>query len=122
MIFKGFKFGILLQFAVGPVCLYLFQTAVSFGLQPALIGIFGVFSAKIAAENLRQADMLRFGLGAVLSTLIFLSGISILGSTISVFLNQNLLRFFNLAVGIILLGFGVRILLADSESRQQTAK
>ena len=207
MIFKGFKFGILLQFAVGPVCLYLFQTAVSSGLQSALTGVFGVvladglyiamavfglgavirknlrmqsifqgfggtvvvlfglstllgafgysllpslnlqttgienmfvktllltlsnpmtilfwtgvFSAKIAEENLNQQDMLQFGLGAVLSTLIFLGGISLLGSTISVFLNQNLLRIFNIAVGIILMGFGTRILRTALQNKQK---
>ncbi|HBF39379.1 MAG TPA: lysine transporter LysE [Firmicutes bacterium] len=42
MIFQGFKFGMLLQFAVGPVCIFIFQTASSRGFYPAAAGIFGV--------------------------------------------------------------------------------
>ncbi len=36
MIVKGFKFGMLLQFAVGPMCLLVFQTSASYGLLTGL--------------------------------------------------------------------------------------
>ncbi|MGL6107318.1 LysE family transporter [Romboutsia sp.] len=42
MIFKGFKFGMLLQLAVGPICLLIFQTAISSGFFIAGIGVLGV--------------------------------------------------------------------------------
>ncbi|WAA09397.1 LysE family transporter [Fervidibacillus albus] len=42
MIYKGIKFGLLLQLAIGPICLFVFQTAVSNGLRSALLGVFGV--------------------------------------------------------------------------------
>jgi len=42
MIFKGFKFAILLQIAIGPVCIFLFHTAATSGLLIALTGVLGV--------------------------------------------------------------------------------
>lgn len=207
MILKGFRFGILLQFAVGPVCLYLFQTAVSSGLQTALTGVIGValadglyialaifglgtlirkntrlhnsfqrfggsivllfglstllgafgisilpslhlqtagiqnmfvkallltlsnpmtilfwtgvFSAKIAEDKLNQQALLAFGLGAVFSTLVFLSSVSFLGSQIAGFLTPSLLLVFNAAVGIILMGFGLKILIASTATKKR---
>lgn len=32
MIFKGLKFGMLLQFAIGPMCLMVFNTSATYGL------------------------------------------------------------------------------------------
>lgn len=40
--FKGFRFGMLLQLAVGPICLFIFQTAVSAGFIPGMSGVIGV--------------------------------------------------------------------------------
>lgn len=37
MIFKGFRFGMLLQLAVGPMCLMVFNTSASEGILPGLI-------------------------------------------------------------------------------------
>jgi len=42
MILKGFRFGMILQLAVGPVCLFIFYTAVHSGLPVALLGVAGV--------------------------------------------------------------------------------
>lgn len=42
MIIKGFKLGMLLQFAIGPVCLFIFQTATKSGFINAFIGVLGV--------------------------------------------------------------------------------
>lgn len=42
MIFKGFKFGMLLQLAIGPVCIFIFQLANSHGFYGAEAGVFGV--------------------------------------------------------------------------------
>lgn len=42
MIFKGFKFGMLLQFAIGPVCLFIFQIASLNGFYIGEIGVLGV--------------------------------------------------------------------------------
>ncbi|MEI4770040.1 LysE family transporter [Psychrobacillus sp. FJAT-51614] len=42
MIWKGFQFGLFLQIAVGPVCLFIFQTAATSGFYIAEIGVLGV--------------------------------------------------------------------------------
>ncbi len=42
MILKGFKFGMLLQFAIGPVCLFIFQMASLNGFYIGEIGVLGV--------------------------------------------------------------------------------
>ena len=44
-IFKGFKFGMLLQLAVGPICLFIFNIAASFGFFTALSAVMAVVIA-----------------------------------------------------------------------------
>lgn len=39
MIFNGFKFGLLLQIAIGPVCLLIFQLAAMNGFFVAMTGV-----------------------------------------------------------------------------------
>lgn len=42
MIYKGFKFGIILQLAIGPVCLFIFQLSAMKGFFIGLTAVFGV--------------------------------------------------------------------------------
>lgn len=42
MILKGLKFGMLLQIAVGPVCLLVLQTSISYGFLSAMTGVIAV--------------------------------------------------------------------------------
>lgn len=42
MFFKGFKFGMLLQFAIGPVCIFIFQVSSLRGFHIAETGVLGV--------------------------------------------------------------------------------
>jgi len=42
MIKKGFKFGMLLQVAVGPVCIYIFNESVRKGVLSAFVGVIAV--------------------------------------------------------------------------------
>ena len=197
MIKSGFKFGMLLQFAVGPICLFVFQTAVSQGFSIAMsavggetlidalfiaasirglgaimnkskmmqkwarlgggiiliwfglstiisvIGISivpdfktiltldmnnvflksiiltlsnpltiifwaGVFSAKLVDQRFQLKEMSLFGLGAILSTFVFLSIIAIVGHYTKSFLPTVYLTVFNVVIGVLLIGFGVR--------------
>jgi threonine/homoserine/homoserine lactone efflux protein len=197
MIFKGFKFGMLLQLAVGPICLYIFQTAVAHGFSSAmsgvlgvtlvdtlfillaigglgkllesqknlkkLMGIFGalvligfglstllgafgislvprvtllatgnfdsrflqavvltlsnpltilfwagVFSARIIDDDLIAVDLYAFGLGAVISTVFFLTVISVTGHYVSAFLPSPLLTLLNMVIGLVLIAFGIK--------------
>ncbi len=61
MIAKGFRFGLLLQFAVGPVCLYVLKVAVEAGAFPA-------FSAVAAATivDFLFASLAVIGIGPML--------------------------------------------------------
>lgn len=59
-IVKGFRFGLLLQLAVGPICLFIFQAAASTGVLSAMYGVAGV--AVIDALYILAAIV---GLGAV---------------------------------------------------------
>ncbi len=200
MIFKGFRFGMLLQIAVGPVCLLVLQTALSSGFptaesgvaavvlvdaayifaailgmgalfsrfprahvalkyfgalvlllfgaanvlgvlginilpggastDPALGGNFfltmllltasnpltilfwaGVFSTKLAEEHFTRVQIYIFGAGAILSTAFFLSCVALLGSLVNTLVSPSLIKGLNLAVGLVLIFFGVRLLL-----------
>ncbi len=199
MVFKGFRFGMLLQFAVGPVCIFIFQVSVLKGFYAAEAGVLGavivdglfimaaisgmariiekekvktslkffgsvillifgfctvlcvfdidilpvlslqnishsdnvflqtvfltisnpltvifwagVFSTKIIEENLKKKDLYPFGLGALLSTLISLSVVSLAGSFTKSFLSSGVIDALNLAVGLLLIYFGIRLLL-----------
>ncbi|MDR3669005.1 MAG: LysE family transporter, partial [Ignavibacteriaceae bacterium] len=45
IIFKGFKFGMLLQLAIGPICLFVFKLGGNKGFIGAEIGVLGVAAA-----------------------------------------------------------------------------
>ena len=62
MIFKGFKFAILLQIAIGPVCIFLFQTAANNSLLLALSGVVGV-----AIIDLLFIMLAIFGIGTIIN-------------------------------------------------------
>lgn len=197
MIIKGFKFGMLLQIAVGPICLFVFQTAVAHGFASAMSGVIGVtlidalyilaaicglgtllqhyknfkktiqyfgaivligfgvstilgtfgisiipsvnflskqsansiflkaliltlsnpltivfwagvFSTKIVEEQINKSAMYLFGIGAVMSTIIFLTLVSAIGDFANVFLPSALLNILNALVGFILIIFGIK--------------
>lgn len=41
MIFKGFKFGMILQLAIGPMCIFIFQTSIAHGFWMGEMGVVG---------------------------------------------------------------------------------
>lgn len=43
-IFRGFKFGMILQIAIGPICIFIFQTACKYGF---FMGEMGVLAAVL---------------------------------------------------------------------------
>jgi len=192
----GFKFGIMLQIAVGPVCFFIFQLSITTGLTSSLIGTLGVtlvdalyiilailgigklieknsslekilkyfgslvliifglyicvtslisistpstsaipvmttnpfisailltvsnpltiifwtgvFASKTTSEDMKFNEILLFGLGSIISTLAFLSFVSILGCFTKVFINVHIIVVLNMIVGILLLFFGVK--------------
>ena len=69
----------------------------------------GVFSAKVAAEKMNKKDLYLFGLGAVLSTLIFLTLVSFLGSITNKFLPMIVINILNGIVGAVLIFFSIEM-------------
>lgn len=208
MIFKGFRFGMLLQLAVGPMCFLVFQTAASYGffsgwqivlavaLVDALfialsgmgaaallrspkvktavrwfgclvlvlfglhiglgalhiqllpsIALFsaasggslfwqgfaltasnpltivfwsGMFTAQMAQNQWNKRQLTFFAVGCVLSTLLFLSAVAALGSVLSGFLPDAVIRILNIGVGILLIGYGFKLLLKKEEAAAET--
>ncbi len=199
MIRKGFCFGMLLQIAVGPVCLYIFQTAAAAGFAAAFAGVAGVarsdalyilaaigglgaamdklgkakaalryfgaavlfffglanvlgvlgivvlpghtaaagqgagdaflkallltlsnpltilfwagvFSSRLSGAGLQKRKAYAFGSGAVLSTVLFLTDIAALGTLAQALLAPEILDILNAAVGLALIGFGLKTL------------
>lgn len=197
MVWKGLKFGMLLQLAVGPMCLLVFSTSTTkgfftgitlvlaialidafyitlsglgvaaligkgrtkyvikifggivlilFGLQ-YILGIFhltilpninilshisnqsvflqgllltasnpltiifwsGVFTTQLIEHELTKKQLFLFGIGCVLSTLFFLTGIAALGNIISGFLPAIIISLLNGAVGLIIMFFGIKM-------------
>jgi threonine/homoserine/homoserine lactone efflux protein len=200
MINKGFRFGMLLQIAVGPICIFIFNEAVQKGMFNALGGVFGVvlidaifitlsivgvatvvekkekvlkyfgsfilicfgiktivsaismneisvintnsvsvsktfltavfltasnpltiifwsgvFSTKIIEEKMSKDDEVKFGIGAVFATLVFLSFIVVIGQFTKEFLNIKYIIVLNIIVGILLIYFGIRILVKKNK-------
>ncbi|MFV0412810.1 MAG: LysE family translocator [Oscillospiraceae bacterium] len=187
MVQKGFRFGMLLQFAIGPVCLFILKTAAQRGFAAALPGVVaaaladaaelllalwgvgailqksprakkilaaggsfvifffglafvlgafhlsvlpaislpgpasgavfestlllvlanplsivfwgGVFSARVASQHLVKKDLAFFAAGCILSTLVFLTGVSLLGSLAGQFLPPVFIAVLNAGVG-----------------------
>ena len=61
MIFwKGFRFGLILQAAVGPVSVFIFQTAASFGIVSAEAAVMGVTIADLICV-LQHGDIVEQG-------------------------------------------------------------
>lgn len=197
MLLKGFRLGMLLQIAVGPVCLFIFQTAAVSGffaaesgvaavvlidalyIFAALLGVgalierrpglktalkyagaavlilfginlvvdtfwmgflpvlnlsetagagnaffrsalitlsspltilfwAGVFSQRAAEQTSDRRGMALYGLGAVLSTLAFLTAVAALGGLTRTFFSDTIILIMNLIVGLVLIGFGIR--------------
>lgn len=194
MFLKGFKFGMLLQLAIGPICLFIFQTSITKGLFIAEIGVLGVaagdsiqmilailgiekflqknksafkifstiilfifginsilatldidilptlnflnpnsnqnifiqslfltlsnpltivfwagvFSSKIAQEEISNDSLKFFTLGCIFSTLFFLTIVSILGNFTQTLFSNTIISILNIAVGVFLILFGFK--------------
>lgn len=70
----------------------------------------GVFSSRIAQENMQKRQAVLFGLGALLSTLCFLTLVAAAGSAARQFLPDAAVTILNIVVGAFLIFFGIRML------------
>lgn len=71
----------------------------------------GVFSEKALNDKLDKNQLILFGLGCVLSTVIFLSFTALAGNLLGVFLPDIVLKILNILVGAIIIAFGIKMLL-----------
>jgi len=71
----------------------------------------GVFSAQVAENKLNDRQLRLFEIGCVLSTIFFLSLVAALGNIVSGFIPINIIKMLNIIVGLVLIGFGLKILL-----------
>jgi threonine/homoserine/homoserine lactone efflux protein len=69
----------------------------------------GVFSSKLAESNNSRNETYKFGLGAVLSTLFFLTFIAMLSSVVNSFIPENIIIILNILVGLALIYFGAKL-------------
>ena len=69
----------------------------------------GVFTAQIVEKKLTRFQLVPFGVGCVLSTLVFQAFVAILGNIASGFLPPPVIQILNIAVGIVLIYFGIHL-------------
>ena len=70
-----------------------------------------VLTAKIVEDGLRRRELAVFSGGAVSATLLFLTAVAALGTVLGSFIPEPLSAALNLAVGIAIAGFGVRMMI-----------
>lgn len=70
----------------------------------------GVFTAKVSEEHYKNRDLLYFTLGCLSSTLIFLTSLSIIGSTFHYILPVGIIIWLNVIAGLVMIYFGVMVL------------
>ncbi|MDF2943799.1 MAG: putative efflux protein [Herbinix sp.] len=75
----------------------------------------GVFSTQMLENKLVKHQVFFFGLGCVLSTLLFLTAIALLGSIVSTFIPNILIQILNAFVGIVLIISGIKLAVRNSE-------
>lgn len=100
MIFKGFKFGMLLQFAIGPVTVFILQTSTINGFYIAELGVLGVALidglfitiAILGIASVIDNKNVKMALKAFGSIILFIFGLS----TVLCQFNINFLPSFNL--------------------------
>lgn len=68
----------------------------------------GVFSAKISVDKLSRRSLYLFGIGAVLSTLIFTTLVALVGDSVSAVISESIQKSLNVIVGLFLIGFAIR--------------
>lgn len=203
---KGLRFGMMLQLAIGPVCLFILKTSIRNGLTDALLSVIavtivdsiyvllalkgttaflhkknvqmllkifgsivlvlfgldsvlgnwkigllpsmriavyngdssfiyaflltasnpltiifwaGVFSAEVLKEKMNKDEIRHFAFGCISSTLLFLGLVSILGALFQKYMPDDVIKVLNLAVGIVIIYFGVKLLISKDKKEKE---
>jgi threonine/homoserine/homoserine lactone efflux protein len=89
-----------------------FRAIILTGSNPLTIFFWaGVFSSKVAEENMKRNDVYLFGFGAVVSTIFFLTMIALIGSFAKELFSTNVIQILNIAIGFLLIYFSIRMIL-----------
>lgn len=72
----------------------------------------GIFSTQVAENKYNSKELFYFGVGVMISTLIFLTGVSLLGTVLSSFIPETAVKIMNFAVGVFLIYFGLKLFLS----------
>ena len=82
-----------------------------------------IISSQVNREKMSTGKIFRFGAGCVLSTVVFLTFISAIGTFVDRFLPGIVTMILNIAVGFALVGYGVSLMIRRRmESRVECAK
>lgn len=76
----------------------------------------GMFSTQVLQNNWNRPKLFLFAFGCVLSTVLALTFAAILGSVLKTFLPEKVITGLNVAVGIALIFFGIRMLLKKDKN------
>ena len=74
-----------------------------------------VLTTKLIEEKYSKKELFVFSTGLVSATLIFLTMVAILGTVLSNFIPSIVSNILNIIVGIIIIGFGIKILLKNKK-------
>jgi len=72
----------------------------------------GVFSSQAIENQYTKKELRWFGAGCVLSTLLFLTLVSLLGTFMGSFISKTVSMILNIAVGILLILFGIKLIIS----------
>ena len=76
----------------------------------------GIFSSKIGENNFTRKELILYGIGALIPTIIFLTIIALLGIILKMFLSSFIISFLNIVIGVLILYFAVKILLKKKQT------
>lgn len=82
----------------------------------------GVFATKLSGEQYGRRDMVLFGAGAVTTTLVSLGLVAIVGGWLQSAVSPDVTKWLNVLVGVILIGFAIRMLLRRSAPEVVTSE
>jgi len=82
-----------------------------------------IISSQVTREKMSKGKIFLFGTGCVMSTVVFLTFISALGTFVDRFLPESVTMILNIAVGFALVGYGISLMIRRRmESRVEVAK
>jgi len=97
---------------------YIFLQGLILTLSNPLTIVFwgGVFTTKLSEGNWTKKELIPFSIGCFFATVFFLSLVAFIGNQVGVFLPTTLIKLLNVFVGIVIIGFGVKMILTINKS------